>query len=262
MKFKALFALMLALLMLLSSCQAKEVDDEKLPEETEKSNEKTIYADASKYLIEGDWSRYDDNIGEALNITFTEDGEYYYSCDCGEPVGNSDIYDSYSYDKESKTIILSCCDGEKDEIRIMYADDDYLMLSIEDEAHIFKNNNSKLNNAVHESAQQYVPEGESAVLTVLAYEDGIFTVAPYNYDHDARRSFKDRIYTLEADDDIYFHWAAVTVENDEEAYVEEYRLDKEDISHIGEYFTYGYLAIGEDGQVEQITFYGETWIYG
>ena len=262
MKFKSIVALLIAMLMMLCSCQVAVVNEEDdVAEETENIDKKVSSADAGKYLVEGDWSRRDENLGEALNITFTKDGEYYYNCDCGEPVGNSDIYDSYEYDKETQTIKLSGCDGEKDEIKVLYADSNYLFLMIDGCAHIFNNSLSKSEEPYHKDAEPYMPRGASALVAVLSYEDGVLTIAPYDYDGDAKKMFTDRIYTLEADDDIYFHTVSVTVENEIEVYMEEFRLDDEDVSHIGEYFTHGYMSIGEDGQVEQITFYGETIIY-
>ena len=56
----------------------------------------------SEIITKTSWER--DGGGDTEHIYFSEDGNYGYYCLCGNPVGNSDLYEKYVYDKESKTI--------------------------------------------------------------------------------------------------------------------------------------------------------------
>lgn len=56
----------------------------------------------SKLITETNWIR--DGGGDTEHIRFNKEGNYVYYCDCGSPVGNSDLYDLYVYDKETNTI--------------------------------------------------------------------------------------------------------------------------------------------------------------
>ena len=50
------------------------------------------------------WERDDGGDGEY--IRFGKDGSFVYYCGCGEPVGNSDLCESYVYNSDEKTILL------------------------------------------------------------------------------------------------------------------------------------------------------------
>ncbi len=56
----------------------------------------------SELITHNNWER--DGGGDTEHISFNKDGYYVYYCDCGSPVGNSDLYDMYAYDKETNTI--------------------------------------------------------------------------------------------------------------------------------------------------------------
>lgn len=68
----------------------------------------------SEIITQNNWER--DGGGDTERIYFSEDGSYGYYCLCGNPVGNSDLYDSYVYDKETNTIKLINSYGGKSEL--------------------------------------------------------------------------------------------------------------------------------------------------
>ena len=68
----------------------------------------------SELITQNNWER--DGGGDTEHISFREDGSYAYYCLCGNPVGNSDSYDSYVYDKETNTIKLINSYGGKSEL--------------------------------------------------------------------------------------------------------------------------------------------------
>ena len=56
------------------------------------------------FLTEHQWV-YVTNCNETIN--FSEDGSFSYHCDCGSPVGDYDLFDSYTYQEKTSEIILS-----------------------------------------------------------------------------------------------------------------------------------------------------------
>lgn len=56
------------------------------------------------FLTEHDWIHYDSACDEI--ISFGTDGHFAYYTTDGSPVGDSDLYDQYSYNSNSKKIIL------------------------------------------------------------------------------------------------------------------------------------------------------------
>jgi len=223
------------------------------------ASQKEQASDECKFLTDGDWAHYDENIGENLIISFNEDYSYYYHCECGEPVGSSDVLERFSYDKKKQKINLYGCDGEKEQIDVIYADEDSLCLKIDGEALTFKNRDSKLDVSLRECAEEYVNE-DFLPLSVLSYKNGKITLAPYDYDGDARDSFADYIFTLKTSDDIKFISVNVKEEQGEET-MEVYELTKEDRQYVGEYYTGGFVEINGEGKVSAVVFYGELIIW-
>ncbi len=219
-------------------------------------------SDTHPYLSAGDWARIDEVTGEGLNITFTEDGEYFYACDCGEPVGNSDLYDSYAYNAKTGVITLSGPDGEKAQAKLIYCNENYLCLVIDGAFTLFDNLNSPAADEVHESALNMIPENAPA-LSILGFDEDKkgLTVASYNYDGDAPELFKDAVCDLELADRIDFYSVSVTDDNGET------RVSKSPVmpynyAAIGEDHSYGYLTFDDEGKVTGAVFYGETVIEG
>ena len=218
-------------------------------------------SDTHLFLCAGDWAHYDENIGENLNITFTEDGEYFYACDCGEPVGDSDLYDSYKYNSKTGVITLSGPENDKAEAKLVYCDKYYLGLVIDGAFTLFENIDVPVEDQPHESAERYVP-ANSPLLAVLAFdsENKNLTVAPYDYDGDAAELFEDAITDLEFAEQLDFYDVSVTVENDE-AKVTKSPVMPYKYNLIGEDYSYGYVTFDDEGRVTGAVFYGELIIH-
>jgi len=212
-----------------------------------------------EFLTDASWVHYDDNIGENINISFRENGEYFYHCDCGEPVGDSDIYDSYSYEPENHTITLSGPDGETSKIEVLYYDDNYLCLLFEEGTVTFKNEKKPIDDLVLSSAKEYVGDEGKPFLSVLGFENGRLTLAPHNYDKDAADSFAENIFELKGSQDISFSSVSLTIEGDKEA-IEFVKLTEDDYPNIGEFHHMGYIEFNDKGEVASVVFYGTTEI--
>ena len=209
------------------------------------------------YLSAGRWAHYDEIIGENLNITFGEDGGYFYACDCGEPVGDSDIYDSYKYNSKTGVITLSGPDGEKAEAKLVYCDKYYLALVIDGAFSLFENTDCPVVDQPHESAAHYIPEN-APLLAVLAFdsEKRSLTVAPYDYDGDAADLFEDAVTDLDFSEQLDFYDVSVRVENGE-ASVTKTPVMPYKYNLIGEDYSHGYVTFDDEGRVTGAVFYGE-----
>ena len=48
------------------------------------------------------WYHFDEVTGENEKMSFNEDGSFYWGCECGEPIGDSDLLELYDYDAKKK----------------------------------------------------------------------------------------------------------------------------------------------------------------
>ena len=96
-------------------------------------------------LVKGYWSHYDPIIGEMENMTLTKKGEFIYCCSCVEPINDSDLYDTYSYEEPGKITLRSSDDQYSEEIDILSIDDMMLLIKMEDDIIEFYNQ-KKMNN--------------------------------------------------------------------------------------------------------------------
>lgn len=122
-----ILAMIMVCSMVLVGCGKSEADDK-----GETNNSSVIsFADVS-------WTREGDH--DAETIRFGSDGSFTYSCACGNPVGDYDLCEGYSYDEKTKTITLECIE-EIDEmvtvIQVVSCDDDELRLDFDGEILIF-----------------------------------------------------------------------------------------------------------------------------
>ena len=60
------------------------------------------------------WTR--DSGNDIETIRFSSDGKFTYYCSCGNPVNDSDLCESYTYNEETKEITLDCFEETEDTI--------------------------------------------------------------------------------------------------------------------------------------------------
>lgn len=73
-------------------------------------------------------------------IYFSEDGEFSYYCGCGSPVDDSDLYEKFSYDADTKTISLEFMKGidlPDTEIIVKEFSEDELILDFDGDIRVF-----------------------------------------------------------------------------------------------------------------------------
>ena len=194
------------------------------------------------------------------SLSFGEGLTFSNSCSCGNPVGASDVAESYRYDTKTNALTIIDCDGEQlEKGKIIYVDDHFLILDLWDETVVYENTKNPLPEP-HEIAAEYVnlDERTKAQLSVLGFEDGVLTLSAYDYDGDAADNYKK--FRLAADDDIEFTTVSVTIKGDDVS-VEASTLTEDDYKNIGEFYHGGYVDIDSDGCIKSIVFYGELIIY-
>lgn len=130
-----------------------------------------------------EWLFYNEVTAEHLCLNFGSDGSYSYHCQCGEPVGNSDLYERYEYDSESGVITLSNdYDDETDEIKVLGYNEYHLLLKIDGEIKDFVLIEHDTSSNFYSLEGESYLEGYESRCTVVDIKDGKLVYGPVNYD--------------------------------------------------------------------------------
>ena len=247
---------MISMLFLLVGCTPEKLseDQKKVPEE-------------AKFLTENQWAYYDANTGETEKLTFGKDFTFFYNCECGEPIGDSDIYDMWRYDAENETIYMTISyedeEIEEEPIRIIKNNGYRLVLEINGEIKAFEACNDwyyapEVN---YEYAEYF--KGYNARTAMTSLEGDVLTVAPYYYDGDIKEHRDLQNDEKLAENAVFFELSIHSVMKDEEIasdfnFTE---LTKEDVALLidgggGN----GFVWYNENLEIEKILFYGEIII--
>ena len=104
----------------------------------EKNNVEDV--DYSKYLFTNvSWTR--DSGHDIEHIKFNVDGSFSYYCDCGNPVNDSDLCESYTYNDETKEIKFECFETTDEmvtNVKIVNLTDTTIELDFDGEIRIFE----------------------------------------------------------------------------------------------------------------------------
>lgn len=96
--------------------------------------------DYSKYSFTNiSWTRDAENDKET--IRFSSDGKFTYYCSCGNPVNDSDLCESFTYNDSSKEITLDCIEETEEtvtSIKIVNSIEDSLELDFDGEIRKFE----------------------------------------------------------------------------------------------------------------------------
>ena len=96
--------------------------------------------DYSEYLFSDvTWTR--DSGNDIETIRFKSDGSFSYYCSCGNPVNDSDLCESYTYDDKTKEIKFDCFETTDDmitKVKIVEMSEDTLELDFDGEIRKFE----------------------------------------------------------------------------------------------------------------------------
>lgn len=107
------------------------------------NKEKSDYNDYD--FVDVSWTRETEYDTEY--IRFSEDGSFSYYCACGEPVNDSDLCDTYSYNDKTKTINLNCYETTESiikKIKIKKSDKNNLELDFDGDIRKFTKEENKI----------------------------------------------------------------------------------------------------------------------
>ena len=214
-----------------------------------------------------EWLFYDEVTAEHLCLNFGSDGSYSYHCQCGEPVGDSDLYEKYEYDEEAGVIhLFNDYDDETDEIKVLGYNEYHLMVEIDGRIRDFGLYEvDTASNFFWEQAEGYLSEYESRC-TVVDLADGKITYAPTNYDPEgdyADGPFEE--YEIAENLAVFdlvvqrFNKIEDGVEYEESYDVSFTEIGQTDLAYILDAGAgLAYVWFNDDLQVEKIVFYGEN----
>lgn len=252
--------LILAQAAMLAGCVQDENTDEKT-DETQQSSE------LSEDFTDKEWLFYDEVTAEHLCLHLRSDGSYSYHCQCGEPVGDSDLYDKYEYDEETGVITLSNdYDDATDEIKVIDYNEYHLLLEIEDEIKdfcLFELDSTS--NFYSQDAESYL-EGYESRCTVVDIADGKIVYGPVNYDPEGPYAEGPFVEYEMAENvpvfDLYIE--RYNSIQDEQEYEEFYdvaftEIGQEDIGYILDAGAgAAFLWFDDELKIEKIVFWGEN----
>lgn len=235
----------------LCGCSASEEPSDKMPAE----------------LIDKTWLFYDEFSAEHLCIAFGSDNTFSYHCQCGEPVGDSDLYDQYAYDAEEKMLLLSSSsEKETKEVRVKGYNEYHLLLEIDGEIKDFGlEEMDTTSNFYAFEGDKYFGDYES-LCTVVDIADGKLKYGPLNYDPEG--DYEDGPFEeYELAQNCLISEVTVksycTIQGDQE-YEEFYNITQteniEDLDAFMENHGSGmaFLWFDENMNIEKIVFHGET----
>ena len=204
------------------------------------------------------WYHYDEVTGESEKMSFHDDFTFYWGCECGEPIGDSDCYELYDYDKETSTIKLyNDYDDMAMEIEVLDYSDYHLLLRVDGNIKDYTYSDTGLNMA---NSEKYIA-GYSGEFFMLDGNEEEIVLGPFDYDGDeAYPDNAKKAYRL-ADDLKTYSLSAFTKIKDGE--VVENNVDYGEISldealmNI-EYGGYGFVWFNDNLQIDNIVLYGAT----
>lgn len=105
---------------------------------------KKIETNYSEYSFTGvNWVRHGEN--DIETIKFKTDGSFIYYCSCGNPVNDSDLCETYTYNENTKEIKLDCFEKTEDTIttiKVVSLTETTLKLDFNGELRIFEKENN------------------------------------------------------------------------------------------------------------------------
>lgn len=204
------------------------------------------------------WYHYDEVTGESEKMSFHDDFTFYWGCECGEPIGDSDCYELFNYDKETSIIKLyNDYDDMSMELEVLDYSDYHLLLKIDGEIKDYTYSNTGVNLT---DSEQYL-SGYSGQFTMFDATNEEVVLGPFDYDGDVK--YPDnakKTYSFADDLETYSLFTFTKIKDGEviENTVEHEKIDMEETLYEIEYGGGGFVWFNEDMEISKILFYGAT----
>jgi len=238
----AIFVAILFILLMLTGCENRTA-----------SSKDVEFLTASEH-----WYHYDEVTGESEKMSFSDDFTFYWGCICGEPVGNSDCYELFDYDKETSIIRLyNDYDDMSMELEVLDYSDYHLLLKIDNK---IKNYTYSETGPDVTDSEKYM-EGYSGEFSFLDGNTEEIVLGPFDYDGDVEYPANaTKTYKFTDNTKAYTLFTSTHIIDGEiiENTVDYEEIDiKEALNQI-ENGGYGFVWFDDNLQVKKIMFYGAT----
>lgn len=219
-----------------------------------------------KLLQNAEWEHYNSVTGEMEIISFSKKKEFSYHCVCGEPVGDSDVYDKYSYTKEGNIIIKSLSD--KKTIDVLHIDEICLLIKMDGKVIEFFNSDKVKSRWEHGSlyycdkCTEYI-KGCSGYDSVVEISMDEIVLAPEDYGTDGKE-YADFLRTVQLAEDVEFYKLDVDMVKDENDVFKSHDCTYEEISKesLADMNTKSgmeaFIWYNDNAQISKVVFYEET----
>ena len=217
---------------------------------------KASQADVEFLTASEEWWFYDEVTGESEKMRFNDDFTFYWGCECGEPIGYSDMLEMYDYDKETQTIKLyNGYDDTSMEMKVLDYSDYHLLLEQEGE---IKDYTSEEIGIDVDNSEEYFG-GYNMHAWIIDVNDEEVIVGPSDYDGDVEYP-ENAMKAYKLADDIEFYDLQVnkTIAADGGEYCE---TTHEELNHEDGLAamdgSYGFIWFNDDMEIEKFTYFGE-----
>lgn len=268
MKEKAFLNMILCVMLLfcVTACGSRENKELEKQGEQNVQGEQQVQGQKDEtypdFLTNKDW-KYD-TLSCTEILHFGADGQFSYYDDSGNPVGNSDCYETYSYDEEKNIATAHGIDDSVEdlEIAVLRYTEDSLLVSIDGaikEFYTYDEVPSLISDMLDKM------EGYSAYMAIGSIKDGMIETAPANFDVDAGGLKLVREEKLSKTASFYSLYEIITHlegEQPDKIETEFAELKREDVAQSEDNsFNYGYVWYNEDLEITKIIYYGllENW---
>lgn len=193
-------------------------------------------------------------------IHFGDNGEFSYYEACGNPVGNYDLYDKYSYDDKTREIKL-LPDGET--LRVIRHDENRILIDFGDGVKEFFNADDPRLICVSPEAEydfDNLTEGFSSYLMIIEKKGDVFVTAPAGYDGD-NPEYDSLLLECRAEPEVSYSQWLLEIDSGEPESSFGVLDEKEarEIINLGS--AAAYVWYSPDGKISKVMFHGSTEYY-
>lgn len=231
---------------------------------TEEKTERPEMLIAAPEMLTGkEWIHYNPIADEKEVLSLGSDQSYAYHRETGEAIGNSDVYNAYSYDEEEQTILLLGTNEEVEgqTIKVYEMSETRLLLGIDGKVTEFIASEEEYDELeVYEECRDAF-EGSSSLETILKKEGSTLTTAPAFYDGDVKEHREKAREVKVADGATYAYITVCTIKKGENVNTTWERIDwtEEEFEMALEGGSSGgYVWYNENLEVTKIILYGDT----
>jgi len=204
------------------------------------------------------WYHYNEITGEVEKMKFSEDGTFFWGCACGEPVGDSDLYELFEYNEKLKTIRLyNNYDNCETKIELINFSANHLLLKIDGKITVFINEENNL-----DVSEEYIKDYNTYGFITEGNSEELI-LGPFNYDGDIEYP-KNAFHKYKLVDDVEFYDLQIkkhinVTTKEEKEYIKYNKLSQKDgVDMLPSNF--GFIWLNDNLEVEKIVYYGKIEI--